>query len=235
MQEFLESIPAGLLVLVVGGIVGLESIGLPLPGETVLITGTLIAEKTGISLWWLFLAAALGAVIGDNIGYLIGHLVGFRVLEWARRKLPKVFSTESIVAAARMMYRYGPWAIFMARFVALLRIFAGPLAGALRMPYRSFFIANLAGGVVWAGAVVWLTATVGHAVALLIHQYSWAFFALAVALTVFAVVVLVRQRRERKKNPREGLTPEQQAMPLRELLALVAEQTPPLGAGRARR
>lgn len=133
MENYLASIPHLLLILVVGGLVLVESIGLPLPGETVLVAALVIAQVGTLSPWWLFAAATLGAIVGDSIGYLIGHSVGVPVLDFARRKLPRVFPTSGILTAARLMSRYGAWAIFAARFVAVLRVLSGPLSGALRM------------------------------------------------------------------------------------------------------
>lgn len=72
MAEFLASIPYAVLLIVVGGLIGVESIGLPLPGETVLVAALLIALEDGYSPWWIFAVAVVGAVIGDNLGYLAG-------------------------------------------------------------------------------------------------------------------------------------------------------------------
>lgn len=74
------------------------------------------------------------------------------MLDVARRKLPRVFPTSGILSAARLMSRYGAWAVFAARFVAVLRVLSGPLSGALRMPYRRFLVANVAGALASSGA-----------------------------------------------------------------------------------
>lgn len=222
MHDFLASIPHLLLVLVVAGLVGAESIGLPLPGETVLITAVLVGQQDGLTPWALFAAAAIGAIVGDNIGYLIGRFAGVPVLDFARTRLPRAFRTETILAAARLMARYGAWAIFAARFVALLRVLSGPLAGTLRYRYRTFFWVNAAGAVTWAGLVTLATALLGREARALMHQLSWVALAVAALVVIIVVVALVIRRRQRAKHPAPALSPEDAARPLGELLAEIS-------------
>ena len=204
MTEWLDVIPYAALVGAVMLIVGLESIGLPLPGETVLITALLIAVHDGMSPWWIMLAAMVGAIVGDNIGYLIGRTVGIHLLEFGRRRLPAVFSTERIVQSATLMARYGAWAVFFARFVAVLRILAGPLAGTLRMHWGRFLLANSAGAVAWAGTVTLVVVSLGEVAEELMHRASWVALVLAALVAVAAVTVFLVRRRRRRRDPQEA-------------------------------
>lgn len=224
MEAFLSGIPHALLILVVAGLVLVESIGLPLPGETVLVAALLIAQVGTLSPWWLFAAAAVGAVVGDSIGDLIGRGVGVPVLDVARRKLPRVFPTSGILSAARLMSRYGAWAVFAARFVAVLRVLSGPLSGALRMPYRRFLVANVAGALAWAGAITLAVTIAGRGARELLTHASWVLVVIAAGAVVVAVVVVLVRRRRRARTPPPARSPEHDTRPLADLLAEAAAQ-----------
>lgn len=224
MDAYLASIPHLLLILVVAGLVLVESIGLPLPGETVLIMALLIAQSGSLSPWWLFAAAAIGAIIGDSIGYFIGRSVGVPVLDFARHKLPRVFPTSGILTAARLMSRYGAWAVFGARFVAVLRVLSGPLSGALHMRYRLFFVANVAGAIAWAGVITLAVTIVGQGARLLLTHASWVLVVIAAVLVVVAIVVFVVRRRKRANRPQPSESAVLDDRPLGELLAEAAAE-----------
>ena len=152
VQEWLETVPAVAVYALVGLVIGLESLGIPLPGEIILVSSALLASQNGeIDPVVLGASATAGAIIGDSIGYAIGRKGGRPLLAWLGDKFPKHFSEGHIATAERSFEKWGMWAVFFGRFVALLRIFAGPLAGVLRMPYWKFLIANVLGGIVWAG------------------------------------------------------------------------------------
>jgi membrane protein DedA with SNARE-associated domain len=152
VQEWLETVPAVSIYLLVGVVIGLESLGIPLPGEIVLVSSALLASQHGdIDPYILGACATAGAIIGDSIGYAIGRKGGRPLLAWLGGKVPKHFGEAQIAMAERSFEKWGMWAVFFGRFVALLRIFAGPLAGVLRMPYWKFLIANVFGGILWAG------------------------------------------------------------------------------------
>ena len=133
VDAFLITIPPLVVYLTVGLVVGLESLGVPLPGEIVLVSAALLSSRheLDISPGWIALAATAGAVIGDSIGYGIGHRYGMGLFAWAGRKMPRHFGPSHVRAAERLFARWGVLAVFFGRFVALLRIFAGPIAGAL--------------------------------------------------------------------------------------------------------
>jgi membrane protein DedA with SNARE-associated domain len=135
-----------LAVLVV---VGLESLGVPLPGETTLIAAALYAGSTHrLAIAGVIIAASAGAIIGDNIGYLVGHQGGYRLLVRYGRY---VRLDESRIKVARYLFlRFGGAVVFFGRFVSILRTYAAFLAGTTRMPWRRFVVYNAAGGIVWA-------------------------------------------------------------------------------------
>jgi membrane protein DedA with SNARE-associated domain len=149
------AIPTGVAVLaylVVGLVIGVESMGVPLPGETTLVAAALLASQHHLKIEYVVLAAALGAIVGDSIGYLVGHKAGRRLFDRLGRRFHH-FSPGRIVRAEKYFHKYGVWTVFFGRFVALLRIFAGPMAGMLRMHYPRFLAANAAGGVAWATTI----------------------------------------------------------------------------------
>ena len=136
----------GYWVIVLG--ILLESTGLPLPGESLMIAGALYAASTHhLSIYVLVPLAAAGAICGDQIGYFVGRSVGYRALaRWGR----KVGLSDERLELGRFLFlKYGAWVVFLGRFVAFLRTFAALLAGANRMPWHSFLVWNALGGVAW--------------------------------------------------------------------------------------
>ena len=133
------------------GIVMLESMGLPLPGETALVSAALYAGATGhFQLWEVIAVAFAAAVIGDTCGYWIGRTLGFRLLARYGRH---VRITEDRLKIGRYLFRrHGGKIVFFGRFVALLRVLAALLAGANHMPWPRFFVMNAAGGLAWAAS-----------------------------------------------------------------------------------
>jgi membrane protein DedA with SNARE-associated domain len=162
-------------------IIGLESMGIPLPGEVALVTASLLAVKEICSPWGVATAAAIGAIAGDSLGYAFGKRGGRPLLDRLSRKFPKHLGPKEIARAESMFERYGTWAVFFGRFIALLRILAGPLAGALKVPYPRFLLANASGGIVWAFGTVWVIYLVGEAAEKWLSRFSWIALALAVA------------------------------------------------------
>ncbi|HEY7632452.1 MAG TPA: DedA family protein [Thermoleophilaceae bacterium] len=135
--------------LAVAVIVGIESIGIPLPGETMLIAAAVYAGTThNLSIVLVVAAAAAGAIIGDNIGYSVGRSGGWRLL---RRHGHRVGIDERRLKLGRYLFlRHGGKVVFLGRFTAILRTYAAALAGANHMPFRRFFSFNATGGIVWA-------------------------------------------------------------------------------------
>ncbi|MER5971714.1 DedA family protein [Streptomyces sp. NPDC002055] len=197
VQEWLETVPALSVYILVGVVIGLESLGIPLPGEIVLISSALLASQHGeIDPVILGTCATAGAIIGDSIGYLIGRRGGKPLLTWLGGKFPKHFGPQHIAAAERSFEKWGMWAVFFGRFVALLRIFAGPLAGVLHMPYWKFLIANVLGGIVWAGGTTAVIYSVGIVAEEWLKRFSY--FGLLIAVAIGLASFLVVRNRTRK-------------------------------------
>lgn len=167
----------------IAAIVGLESMGLPLPGETTLLAASYLAATGHLSLPLVIGSAALGAIVGDSIGYAVGRNGGRRFLERHGRWLG--VSKEKLAKADHYFARHGAKTVFFGRFIALLRILAGPLAGASKMPYRRFLAANVAGALTWATTMGTLAFFFGKPVAAVLSSMGlWALVAIAVFLLV---------------------------------------------------
>lgn len=130
-------------------VVGVESIGVPVPGETMLIVASLYAGSThNLSIVLIVLVAAAGAIVGDNIGYTVGRHGGWRLL---RRYGHRVGVDERRLKLGRYLFlRHGGKVVFFGRFVGILRTYAAALAGANHMPFPRFFSFNATGGLIWA-------------------------------------------------------------------------------------
>ena len=129
--------------------VGVESIGVPVPGETMLVTAAIYAGTTGrLSIFWVIVASAAGAIVGDNIGYLIGRTGGYRLLKRYGRYIR--LEEDRLRLGQYLFHKHGPKVVFFGRFISVLRIFAAFLAGVNRMHWRLFLIFNAAGGIIWS-------------------------------------------------------------------------------------
>jgi len=193
------AIPTGVAVLaylVVGLVIGIESIGVPLPGETTLVAAALLASQHHLRIEFVILAAATGAIIGDSIGYFVGRKAGRRLFERLGRRFHH-FSEDRIARAEKYFHKYGVWTVFFGRFVALLRIFAGPMAGMLRMHYPRFLAANAAGGIAWSVTIGVVAYKVGDNADKIFGRVSlWALLGIAVVVVTLYVVHKVRARRK---------------------------------------
>jgi membrane protein DedA with SNARE-associated domain len=183
VEAILEAIPPMAVYLTVGIIIGLESLGIPLPGEIALVSAAVLSTReSGISPVWVAVAAIIGAIIGDSIGYSIGRRYGMSLFEKLGRRFPKHFGTGHVALAKQLFTRWGVWAVFFGRFIALLRILAGPLAGALRMRYPHFLAANAAGAICWAGGTTAVVYFLGLAAEKWLARFSWVALVLGVLL-----------------------------------------------------
>jgi membrane protein DedA with SNARE-associated domain len=184
IEPFLETIPALAVYLTVGLVIGLESLGIPLPGEIALVSAAVMSsrENLDISPVWVGVAAITGAIIGDSIGYTIGRRYGMSLFERLGRRFPKHFGTGHVALAKQLFSRWGVWAVFFGRFIALLRILAGPLAGALHMRYRHFLAANAAGAICWAGGTTAVVYFLGLAAERWLSRFSWVALALGIVV-----------------------------------------------------
>lgn len=192
IEPFLESIPALAVYLTVGLVIGLESLGIPLPGEIALVSAALLSsrENLDISPVWVGVAAITGAIIGDSIGYSIGRRYGMSLFERLGSRFPKHFGTGHVALAKQLFSRWGVWAVFFGRFIALLRILAGPLAGALHMRYRHFLAANAAGAICWAGGTTAVVYFLGLAAERWLSRFSWVALVIAIILGIGMTLLL---------------------------------------------
>lgn len=150
LLDFLEHLLKEYGYGIVGFVVMLESMGLPLPAESLIIGASLYAATTHhLEIRWVMTAAVTGAIMGDNFGYLIGRSIGFRMLQKHGGKVG--LTPERLMLGRYLFKRHGGMVVFLGRFVALLRVFVALLAGANHMPWKSFIWHNALGGIFWAG------------------------------------------------------------------------------------
>lgn len=142
----------------------LENAGIPLPGETIVVVASFLAGSGKISYWWVLGCAITGAILGDTFGYWIGFYGGWPLL----LRLGRAFkiSDDTLIDIRNRFSHNVSRAVFLGRFVALLRIFAGPMAGIAKMPYPQFLLANIAGAFLWAGVTVTVAFFAGRVVPL---------------------------------------------------------------------
>jgi membrane protein DedA with SNARE-associated domain len=182
-------------VLAVFLVVGAESIGIPLPGETMLIAAALYAGTThNLSIVAIVAAAAGGAIVGDNIGFALGRWGGYRLL---RRYGKYIRFDERRLKIGRFIFlRHGGKVVFFGRFVAVLRTYAAFLAGTNRMSWPRFLAFNAAGGIIWATGIGLAYYYIGNTVK---HLRGPVDIALgAVALVVIVAFFLYLRRTEER-------------------------------------
>jgi membrane-associated protein len=186
---------AGPLVLVaVFALPALEAstlLGLVVPGELALVLGGVLAHQGRVPLWAAAVAGAAGAVVGDSLGYAVGRTVGERLLARMPRRLVEPRQVERATALLR---RLGGRAVFLGRFTAALRALVPGLAGIAGMPYRTFLVWNLAGGVLWATGFVLLGFAAGPAWRTAERIAGGVGLALLGAIVVVAAVTLLVRR-----------------------------------------
>ncbi|WP_019505665.1 DedA family protein [Pleurocapsa sp. PCC 7319] len=167
--------------------IALENTGIPLPGETIVIVGGFLAGSGELNYGLVLATAIAGAVLGDSFGYWIGRTGGWQLLV----RIGRIFRIqEQQLEQAKDRYSENAVkAVFFGRFITILRIFAGPLAGITRMPYKQFLLCNFGGAAVWATTIVSLSYFLGKVVALE-QIVSWvAQVGVGALLLVIAVVL----------------------------------------------
>jgi membrane protein DedA with SNARE-associated domain len=168
--------------------------GIPLPGETALIAGSVFAQKGGLSIELVIVIAASAAIVGDNIGYLIGRRYGRRLMTRPGRRQER--RLRALEQGTAFFDRHGPKAVFFGRWVAALRIWAAWLAGMTNMPWHSFLLWNALGGVLWALCFGLVGYIAGEAAAHVIARAGVGLAAVLVAAAAILYVVLKRRARE---------------------------------------
>jgi membrane protein DedA with SNARE-associated domain len=193
LQELLSRWGYGVIF---GGML-LENAGLPLPGETITLVGGYAAGSGQLNLLGVMGAAASGAILGDNIGYWIGRRAGWPLMERLGRLLR--ISPERLEKLQEGFRSNAGKAVLLGRFVAVLRVLAGPMAGAVGMPYRRFLLCNSLGAVLWSGSMVslaWLGGRWLPLEQLLSGVVKFGLGALALLLISLAVPALLERRLE---------------------------------------
>ncbi|HEY2571125.1 MAG TPA: DedA family protein [Solirubrobacteraceae bacterium] len=179
-----------LLFLLVMG----ESSGVPIPGETALITAAVLASRGKLTIELVIALAAAGAIVGDNIGYVIGRKGGRWILErpgrFHRQRLDVLRTGEPFFE------RHGPKAVFFGRFVLGLRVWASWLAGATRMHWRSFVLWNALGGICWATGIGLLAYFLGNSAGNAIETFG--IYGLVAAVVAIASAVFLHRRAHRR-------------------------------------
>jgi membrane-associated protein len=210
------SIPPNIGYLAVFGLIAIETMGIPVPGETALIAGSLAASNGSLSIEVLIVLAAAAAILGDNVGFAIGR-------RWGRR----IFEKPGIAYDQRLalldmgepfFVKHGPKAVFLGRWVSGLRIASAWLAGMNRMRWPTFLVWNALGGIFWATAVGLGAYFAGHAFEHVITKIG-VYGAVAIGVIIVALIAwrhhsasealkergrAIRERREAEAALRDG-------------------------------
>lgn len=189
-------------------LVGLESMGIPSPGETALVLACVMASQGKLQIELVIAIAAAAAIVGDNVGYWIGRKAGRRVLTSERGP----FHRRRIALIAygdRFFAKHGARAVFLGRWVALVRVTAAWMAGMNHMPFRTFFFWNALGGITWALSVGLVAYFAGEAAVHVIERVRVGAAVVLGALVVGLIVwVQLRERRalraEERRQERVG-------------------------------
>lgn len=169
----------------------LEDFGLPTPGETLLLTGAILASGGALNIYLLLPLAWLGAVVGDNIGYLIGRAGGHRLLVRFGRRIG--ITDQRLKQVEGFFERYGSVVIVFARFVVILRQFNGIVAGTLEMHWLHFLVLNAIGAALWVGFWGMLAYWLGKRVLVFIdelHAIEPVIYGLIAAVVVTGAIYL---------------------------------------------
>jgi len=180
-------------------IIGLESMGVPSPGETALVAAAVLASQGHLRIWLVIVIAAASAILGDNIGYLLGRKLGRDVL--VSRGPFHDQRARVIEIGDRYFKRHGAKTVFIGRWIAWIRFATAWLAGINHMPLRTFFPWNALGGITWATFYGLLGYYGGQAVVNVAESIGIvAAIVLAVAIIGGLVVARVRERRARRRH-----------------------------------
>ena len=187
-------------------IIGLESMGVPSPGETALVAAAVLAGQGHLKIWLVILIGAASAIVGDNVGFLLGRKLGRDVL--VSRGPFHSQRARVIEVGDRYFKRHGAKTVFIGRWIAWIRFATAWLAGINGMQFRTFFAWNAFGGITWAVTYGLLGYYGGQAVINVIERVGIiAAIVLAVALVGGFVVVKARERRAHGRFEAESAHP----------------------------
>ncbi len=181
-------------LLLMFALLTLESFGLPVPGETALIACSVLASQGSLSIAWVIVVGVLAAIIGDNLGYWAAREGGRPLLE--RHRLTRRYAETYLPRGERFFAKHGGKAVFIGRFVAVLRVTTAWVAGISRMHWWRFFFWNAAGGIVWATSVALISYYLGDAAASAFSRYG--LYAAGGAILLSAIGFLIVRRLEKR-------------------------------------
>jgi len=190
----LLKIPTHLGYLVLAALVGAESTGVPVPGETALIAAALLARQGRFHISPVIIVASIAAIVGDNIGYLIGRTGGRKLLQ--RPGFLENHRRRVLEKGEPFFERHGPKAVFLGRWVAGLRIAAAWLAGINKMRWPIFLFWNALGGIAWATSVGLAAYYLGPAAEHVLKVVGLA--GIAVAVLIASAYLLWRRHRRKE-------------------------------------
>jgi len=195
-MELLVQFTGVVLIVVIGLMAMAESglfVGLVVPGETVMLLGGALAWQGRASLLWVIVAACLGGIVGDSVSYEVGRRFGPRLIS---TRLGRRVGDERWRRARHYVRTRGGRAIFFGRFVGVFRALVPAVAGWARVPYGSFLLFNIAGGLIWGTGIILLGAAAGESWRLVERWVGLGGLILAAALTaVLGLAVLIACRR----------------------------------------
>ena len=178
-------------------------LGFFLPGDTLLITAGLLAQRGQLSLWLVLGILVIAAIVGDSTGYAVGKYFGPRLYD---RPASRWFRPAHLIRARRFYERHGGKTIIIARFVGYLRTFAPTVAGAVEMPYGRFVAFNIVGGIGWVLSLTLGGYAAGNAL-VEVEAYLAVLFGGALVLSLspaaWAVLKSRRDRRLSRQAPAE--------------------------------
>ena len=179
----------------------LENMGLPVPGETVLLLASALAySHTDLQLSYVIIIAICAATIGDNLGFALGRYGGRRLLDRYRSFFR--ISEATITRGESLFLRYGSLTIFFARFIAGLRIVAGPLAGVLHMDWKKFLLFNFLGASLWVVVISTVGYLSGKHISKLAHLLKTMDFISIAGLAILIVIGIAWYWKTRRKFQR---------------------------------
>jgi membrane-associated protein len=188
-----------------------ESSGVPVPGETALITAAVLASRDKLQIEPVIALAAAAAIVGDNLGYLFSRKGGRWLLERPGRFEHQ--RREVLRVGEPFFERHGAKAVFFGRFLLGLRVWASWLAGATRMPWRKFLFWNAAGGICWATLVGLIAYFLGESATNALETFG--IYGLIAALVAIASTLVLHRRRQRRADGRRARAAEAARHPAR--------------------
>lgn len=189
--------------LAVAGVIGVESFGVPAPGQTIMVVAAIYASAGRLNVVAVGAIAFVAAVLGDNIGYWIGVRGGRKLVH---RFGKYIFITpERLERAERFFARRGNRIVLVARFIDGLRQLNGVIAGITAMPWRTFLIYNAIGAAIWVGWWTTISYLLGtHILEIVAHTHRYKWWAIAVIAIAVAAYVTLHVRHIRRRRAREG-------------------------------